>query len=79
MGVASLTVFQRTPAWSPPRFDHAYPEALRALFATVPIINSIYRCHSVDLFFEIQYLAQTQYPGTKQHNSHIKSVKGTVS
>lgn len=42
-GVASLTVFQRTPCWSPPRLDFAFPPALQELFALVPVTNTIYR------------------------------------
>jgi hypothetical protein len=43
MGVSSLTVFQRTPCWSPPRLDYAYPDSIKTLFALVPFTNTIYR------------------------------------
>ena len=34
--VKSLHVFQRTPCWSPPRFDRAYPEWFKVLMAVFP-------------------------------------------
>jgi len=41
--VKSLTVFQRTPCWSPPRLDFAYPEWIKTMFAMIPITNTIHR------------------------------------
>lgn len=43
LGVESLTVFQRTPCWSPPRLDFQYPEVIKSMFALVPFTNTIYR------------------------------------
>jgi hypothetical protein len=42
-GVESLTVFQRTPCWAPPRLDFPYPQYIKSLFALVPFTNTIYR------------------------------------
>ena len=42
-GVSSLTVFQRTPCWSPPRLDFPFPAALKRLFAVVPFTNTLFR------------------------------------
>ena len=43
MSVASVTVFQRTPCWSPPRFDYQYPEMIKKMFFWLPITNIIHR------------------------------------
>jgi hypothetical protein len=43
MGVESLTVFQRTPCWSPPRLDYAYPKWVKTMFALVPLTNTLHR------------------------------------
>ena len=43
MGVTSLSVFQRTPAWSPPRLDYKYPDWVRAMFSWIPLTNTIHR------------------------------------
>jgi len=43
MGVKSLTVFQRTPCWSPPRLDFEYPEWIKTMFALIPMTNTIHR------------------------------------
>lgn len=43
LGVTSLTVFQRTPAWSPPRLDYSYPSWVRAMFSWIPLTNTIHR------------------------------------
>ena len=43
LGVTSLTVFQRTPAWSPPRLDYSYPGWVRAMFSWVPLTNTLHR------------------------------------
>ncbi len=43
LGVTSLTVFQRTPAWSPPRLDYSYPGWVRAMFSWVPVTNTLHR------------------------------------
>ena len=40
---ASLTVFQRTPAWSPPRADFTFPSWVKTLFKLVPLANRLYR------------------------------------
>ena len=40
---ATLTVFQRTPAWSPPRADFTFPEWVKRLFALLPFANTLYR------------------------------------
>lgn len=41
--VSSLTVFQRTPCWSPPRLDFTFPPAVRRLFALLPFTNTMFR------------------------------------
>ena len=41
--VRSLTVFQRTPCWCPPRLDYPYPRAVKTLFALLPAINTLHR------------------------------------
>jgi len=43
MGVKNLTVFQRTPCWSPARLDFVYPEWIKIAFAIIPFTNCIYR------------------------------------
>ena len=43
LGVSSLTVFQRTPAWSPPRLDYSYPSWVRTMFSWIPVTNTIHR------------------------------------
>ena len=43
MGVTSLSVFQRTPAWSPPRLDYKYPDWVRAMFSWIPLTNTLHR------------------------------------
>ena len=40
---SSLTVFQRTPAWSPPRADFTFPEWVKRVFAALPFANTLYR------------------------------------
>ena len=42
-GVSSLSVFQRTPCWAPPRMDFRFPRAVKLLFAGLPVINTLYR------------------------------------
>ena len=41
--VSGLTVFQRTPCWSPPRMDYKYPEAIKTMFAILPFTNTLHR------------------------------------
>ncbi len=41
--VASLKLFQRTPAWILPHFGHPVPERTRRLFARVPLIQRLVR------------------------------------
>ena len=43
MGVKDLTVFQRTPCWSPPRLDFEYPEWVKTMFSMIPMTNTIHR------------------------------------
>ncbi|XP_023329259.1 uncharacterized protein LOC111701982 [Eurytemora carolleeae] len=43
MGVKSLTVFQRTPCWAPPRFDYEYPEYVKTIFNLFPFTNTLLR------------------------------------
>ena len=43
MGVESLTVFQRTATWCPPRANYKYSEFLKNIFKFVPLINVLYR------------------------------------
>lgn len=43
MEVSSLTVFQRTPTWSPPRFDFVFPEFIKRMFEMFPFTMKIYR------------------------------------
>jgi len=43
LGVKNLTVFQRTPCWSPPRLDYAYPAFIQTLFAWIPFTNILHR------------------------------------
>jgi len=43
MGVKSITVFQRTPCWSPPRLDYEYPDIVKLLFAYIPLTNILHR------------------------------------
>ena len=43
LGVSQLTVFQRTPCWSPPRLDYQYPAPVKTLFAWLPIANTLHR------------------------------------
>ena len=39
----SLTVFQRTPCWSPPRGNFPMPGWMKTMFALVPVTNTLYR------------------------------------
>ena len=41
--VEQVEVFQRTAAWVVPRFDHAYPDWLKRLFARVPLTLQLSR------------------------------------
>jgi len=41
--VKRLTVFQRTPCWSPPRLDFEYPNWIKTMFAMIPLTNTIHR------------------------------------
>ena len=43
LGVSQLTVFQRTPCWSPPRLDYQYPAPVKTLFAWLPLANTLHR------------------------------------
>jgi len=43
MEPANLTVFQRTPCWSPLRHDHLYPEWVKIVFTYVPFTNTMFR------------------------------------
>ena len=43
MAPSKLTVFQRTPCWSPPRLDFPYPEWAKTVFALVPLAGTLYR------------------------------------
>jgi len=43
MGVKEMSVFQRTPCWSPPRFDFVYPEYIKTMFTLFPFTNTLYR------------------------------------
>ena len=43
LGASRLTVFQRTPCWSPPRLDFPFPEAVKLLFAWLPFSNTLFR------------------------------------
>ena len=43
LGVSHLTVFQRTPCWSPPRLDYQYPALVKTMFAWLPIANTLHR------------------------------------
>jgi len=43
LGAAELKVFQRTPAWVPPRLDYMYPEYVKTMFKLFPFTNSIHR------------------------------------
>ena len=43
LGVSHLTVFQRTPCWSPPRLDYQYPALVKTVFAWLPIANTLHR------------------------------------
>ena len=73
MGVSSLTVFQRTPCWSPPRLDYAYPPAIKTLFDLVPFTNTVYR--SADLVVAIkinnieQFIRAMKYLVARSPNS----------
>lgn len=41
--VQSLTVFQRTPAWVPPRLDFHYPRFMQRLFQVLPFLMRMHR------------------------------------
>ena len=41
--VEELHVFQRTPAWVPPRLDFEYPVILQSLFAAFPFLMRLHR------------------------------------
>ena len=41
--VSKLTVFQRTPAWVPERFDFKYPLILQSIFSALPFLMRIHR------------------------------------
>lgn len=41
--VTSLTVFQRTPCWCPPRLDYQYPGSVKTIFALLPFTNTLHR------------------------------------
>jgi len=59
MEVSSLTVFQRTPNWSPPRFDYAYPEFIKRMFELLPLTNTLFRWFLFWRFEAIFYLVFT--------------------
>jgi len=41
--VSELHVFQRTPAWVPPRLDFEYPAFLQSIFSTFPFVMRLHR------------------------------------
>lgn len=43
MGVKSLTVFQRTACWSPPRLDYEYSGWVKQMFYWIPFTNILHR------------------------------------
>ena len=43
--VSKLTVFQRTPAWVPERFDHKFPLILQSIFAAFPFVMRVFRAY----------------------------------
>lgn len=43
MNLKTLTVFQRTPCWAPPRFDYEYPEYVKTMFKLIPFTNALLR------------------------------------
>jgi cation diffusion facilitator CzcD-associated flavoprotein CzcO len=58
--VESLHVFQRTPPWVLPKFDAAFPEAVRARFRAHPSLTFLYR----NLWYWISEAFGTGFFGT---------------
>ena len=42
-GVEKLLVFQRTPCWSPPRYDFYYSQMIKKIFFFLPFLQTLYR------------------------------------
>jgi cation diffusion facilitator CzcD-associated flavoprotein CzcO len=57
--VASLDVYQRTPGWTMPRMDHAYPDRVKRLFRRFPWMQRLDR-FSVQAYMEIGAIAMTR-------------------
>jgi cation diffusion facilitator CzcD-associated flavoprotein CzcO len=54
-----LDVYQRTPAWTTPRMDHAYPDHVKRLFRRFPWMQRLDR-KSVQAYMEIGAIAMTK-------------------
>jgi cation diffusion facilitator CzcD-associated flavoprotein CzcO len=57
--VESVTIYQRSPAWTIPRLDFAYPAYAQRLFARFPVIQRLDRAAALD-FMEVGALALTR-------------------
>jgi cation diffusion facilitator CzcD-associated flavoprotein CzcO len=57
--VAQLDVYQRSPGWTIPKMDFAYPDWLHALFGRLPLLRRLDRA-SIFLFHELAAAALTR-------------------
>jgi cation diffusion facilitator CzcD-associated flavoprotein CzcO len=57
--VAQVDVYQRSPGWTIPKMDFAYPDWIHALFARLPLLRRLDRA-SVFLFHELAAAALTR-------------------
>jgi cation diffusion facilitator CzcD-associated flavoprotein CzcO len=54
-----VDVYQRSPGWTIPKMDHAYPEVAQLLFERVPLVQRLDRA-SIFAFHELAALAMTR-------------------
>jgi cation diffusion facilitator CzcD-associated flavoprotein CzcO len=59
--VAQVDVYQRSPGWTLPKMDYAYPEWAHALFRRVPPIRRLDRA-TIFLFHELAAAGMTRHP-----------------
>lgn len=69
--VASLTIFQRTPAWVMPRHDKPIPPARRAMYRYIPFARRRYRASLMD--FREGVFDAAYNPESAKH-SHVGSI-----
>ena len=77
-----MHVFQRTPAWVPPRLDFEYPAYLQSIFATFPFIMRLHRYFYFwrgEFRFYIMFDVRRKFLKEKVRELFVKHINKTVT